>query len=68
MIDTKLFSDGIFSFTVNVSELSNNDATHVVTQGARTVYSTNLNNMNIVIIGDLPFETIERIAQSIKTK
>lgn len=67
-IDTKLFSDGIFSFTVNVSELSNNDATHVVTQGARTVYSTNLNNMNIVIIGDLPFETIERIAQSIKTK
>ncbi|WP_392553238.1 MucB/RseB C-terminal domain-containing protein [Orbus wheelerorum] len=68
-IDTRIFSDGIFSFTVNVSKSSSNDkSAHVATQGERTIYSVNMDNMNIVIIGDLPPETIERIADSINIK
>lgn len=67
-IDTRLFSDGIFSFSVNISNaLPSEKSTHVVNQGIKTIYSTSNNNMNIVIIGNLPLETIERIAQSIKS-
>lgn len=68
-IGTRMFSDGIFSFAVNVSESSSIDkSTHVATQGERTIHSVNRNNMNIVIIGDLPPETIERIANGINIK
>lgn len=68
-IDTRMFSDGIFSFTINVSKGSSTDnSAHVVTQGERTIYSINVNNMDIVIIGDLPPETIEHIAKSINIK
>lgn len=68
-IDTRLFSDGIFSFSVNVSAPSSSEKTAtVLTQGARTVYSANINNMNVVIIGNIPLETIERVAHSIKSK
>lgn len=67
-IDTRLFSDGIFSFTVNVSERSSDSVSHILEQGARTIYSTNLDNMNVVIIGNLPVETMEKIALSIKLK
>ncbi|WP_392560258.1 MucB/RseB C-terminal domain-containing protein [Orbus mooreae] len=68
-IDTRLFSDGIFSFTVNVSEASSPEkTTHIVTQGIKTIYSTNLNNMNVVIIGNIPLDTIEKIAKNISNK
>ncbi|WP_392562762.1 MucB/RseB C-terminal domain-containing protein [Orbus sturtevantii] len=68
-IDTGIFSDGVFSFSVNVSKspLANKLA-NVIAQGERTIYSANINHMNIVIIGDLPPETIEHIANSINIK
>ncbi|MDF7671268.1 MucB/RseB C-terminal domain-containing protein [Orbaceae bacterium ESL0721] len=64
-IATKLYSDGIFSFTVNVSDEKSNQSNQVIKQGGKTIFSTNLNRQNIIIIGDLPLTTIERIAQSI---
>lgn len=67
-IDTRHFSDGIFSFTINVSERSNYDKTHLSIQSDRTVYSYNKANMNIVIIGNLPIDTIKKIAQNINFK
>ncbi|MCX8663855.1 MucB/RseB C-terminal domain-containing protein [Gilliamella sp. B2887] len=67
-IATKLFSDGVFSFTVNVSSDQSNQSNQLIMQGDRTIFSTNINNKNIIIIGNLPKVTIERIAQNIVEK
>ncbi|XKM12609.1 MucB/RseB C-terminal domain-containing protein [Orbaceae bacterium ac157xtp] len=67
-IDTRLYSDGLFSFTVNVSTKDNSKSAHVFEQGGRNIYTTNLNDFNVVVIGNLPSETIEKVAQSIKPK
>lgn len=65
-IDTKLFSDGVFSFTVNVSEALSESSPNVITQGINTIYTTNIDNMNVIIIGNMPRATIEKIAKSIQ--
>ena len=66
-IDTQLFSDGIFSFSVNVSDSSDKNS-HLFQQGVKTIYSVNNKLGNIVIIGNLPAETIKKIAQGITAK
>lgn len=66
LIDTRLFSDGVFSFTVNVSEASSSENSNsVVSQGIKTIYSANIDKMNVVIIGNIPVDTIEKIARNI---
>ena len=67
-IATKLFSDGVFSFTVNVSLEQASQSNQLIQQGGRTIFSTNLGSKNIIIIGNLPEATIERIAQNIVEK
>lgn len=67
-IDTQLFSDGVFTFTINVSQQASDQSSYISKQGPRAVYSINLDNMNIVIVGDLPVDTIEKIAANIKLK
>ncbi|MDF7667215.1 MucB/RseB C-terminal domain-containing protein [Orbaceae bacterium ESL0727] len=67
-IATKLFSDGVFSFTVNISDEQTTPTNQLIQQGGRTIFSTNLNKKNIIIIGNLPLTTIERIAQNITEK
>ncbi|WP_294964965.1 MucB/RseB C-terminal domain-containing protein [uncultured Gilliamella sp.] len=67
-IATKLFSDGVFSFTVNVSPEETKQSNQFIQQGGRTIFSTNFANKNIIIIGNLPLVTIERIAQNIIEK
>lgn len=65
-IDTKRFSDGIFSFTINVSEDITDKSNYLSTQGARTVFSTYYDKHNIVVVGNLPIDTIKKIANSVK--
>lgn len=67
-IATKLFSDGVFSFTVNVSSEQASQLNQLIQQGGRTIFSTNVGNKNIIIIGNLPQNTVERIAQNIVEK
>lgn len=67
-IATKLYSDGVFSFTVNVSSEQANLSNQLIQQGGRTIFSTNIAHKNIIIIGNLPRTTIERIAQNIVEK
>ena len=67
-IATKLFSDGVFSFTVNVSLEQASQPNQLIQQGGRTIFSINFDNKNIIIIGNLPEATIERIAQNIVEK
>ncbi|OCG09127.1 hypothetical protein A9G13_03485 [Gilliamella sp. wkB178] len=67
-IATKLFSDGVFSFTVNVSSEATKQSNQFIQKGGRSIFSTNIANKNIIIIGNLPLVTIERIAQNIVEK
>ncbi|KDN11052.1 Sigma factor RpoE negative regulatory protein RseB precursor [Gilliamella apicola] len=67
-IATKLFSDGVFSFTVNISSEQAKQSNQIIQQGGRTIFSTNLGHKNIIIIGNLPRTTVERIAQNIVQK
>ncbi|OCG20544.1 MULTISPECIES: MucB/RseB C-terminal domain-containing protein [unclassified Gilliamella] len=67
-IATKLFSDGVFSFTVNISAEQAKQSNQIIQQGGRTIYSTNVGHKNIIVIGNLPLTTVERIAQNIIQK
>ncbi len=67
-IATKLYSDGVFSFTVNISDENIKQSDEVIQQGARTIFSTHVANKNVVIIGNLPLTTIEQIARNIAEK
>jgi negative regulator of sigma E activity len=67
-IATKLFSDGVFSFTINISSEQAKQSYQIIQQGGRTIYSTNVGHKNIIVIGNLPLTTIERIAQNIIQK
>ncbi|WP_085247417.1 MucB/RseB C-terminal domain-containing protein [Gilliamella mensalis] len=67
-IATKLFSDGVFSFTINISSDQVKQSNQIIQQGGRTIYSTNVGHKNIIVIGNLPRTTVERIAQNIIQK
>ncbi|QIQ21792.1 MucB/RseB C-terminal domain-containing protein [Zophobihabitans entericus] len=64
-ISSKLFSDGVFSFTINVSNSAGDNKNHAILRGSRTIYNTHSNDKDIVIIGNLPLETIQQIAKNI---
>lgn len=64
-IQTRLFSDGVFSFTVNLSDETKIKATNIMWQGNRVIYSSNILHKDVVIIGNLPLETIQQIAKNI---
>lgn len=72
---SRFFSDGVFSFTVTLTEATDNTAVRIIEQSDKIILSANIDiddvnhrNKNVVIIGNLPRQTIERIAQNIKLK
>lgn len=75
-IATKFFTDGVFSFAVNISEnvheshpeYSLKQPNKIIRMGERMIFSTDKDNSNMIIIGDLPLITMERIAQHIVQK
>lgn len=65
-IESKLYSDGLFSFSVNVNRATQNSSDQMLRTGRRTVYSSVRDNAEITIIGELPPQTAKRTADSIK--
>lgn len=69
VIESRLFSDGLFSFTLYVSDsILPTEQENVWRQGANTIYSENLNGKEITLIGQIPVSTAKRIVQDIKFK
>ena len=64
-IESRLYSDGLFSFSVNVNATTNPPAEQLVRQGRRTVQTEIRNANEITIVGELPPSTAKRIAESI---
>ncbi|WP_260260879.1 sigma-E factor regulatory protein RseB [Vibrio intestinalis] len=67
MVESQMYSDGLFSFSVYISERDDQSVKgQVVRQGRRTMHTLVNGNMEISVIGDIPPTTAKRIAQSVK--
>ncbi|TCP12279.1 MucB/RseB-like sigma(E) regulatory protein [Bisgaardia hudsonensis] len=68
-IETLLYSDGLFSFNLYVSNgLIPNETEKALQQGALTIYTNSQNNKELTFIGQLPISTARRILQDIRFK
>ncbi|MEZ9246855.1 sigma-E factor regulatory protein RseB [Vibrio lentus] len=67
MVESQLFSDGLFSFSVYVADKDEHSLKgQLVRQGRRTLHSLVNGDREISVVGDIPPATAKRIAQSIK--
>ncbi|MEG0280754.1 MAG: sigma-E factor regulatory protein RseB [Morganella sp. (in: enterobacteria)] len=65
-IETVMFSDGVFSFSVNVAKavkIPENQQT--LRQGSRTLYTLRKGNNEITIFGELPMATARQVAEGV---
>lgn len=68
-IESRLYSDGLFSFSVNVNRANEVAAgEQMLRTGRRTVTSEVRNGTEITVVGELPPQTAKRIADSVKFK
>lgn len=67
-VESRLFSDGLFSFSINVSRATANSSEQMLRTGRRTVSTTVRNQAEITIVGELPPPTAKRIADAISFK
>ncbi len=65
-VESRLFSDGLFSFSINVNRASPTSSDQMLRTGRRTVSITVRDNAEITVVGELPPQTAKRIADSIK--
>ena len=67
IIDSALYSDGLFTFTLFVSNVGSNDLPeNTWKHGAYTIYSEVIGGKEITFIGQLPISTAKRIVQEVK--
>jgi len=64
-VESRLYTDGLFSFSVNVTLADKNSATQTLRTGRRTVQTAVRNNAEITVVGELPPATAKRIADGI---
>jgi sigma-E factor negative regulatory protein RseB len=64
-VESRLYSDGLFSFSINVSAADKNSASQLMRTGRRTVQSEIRNNAEITVVGELPPSTAKRIAEAV---
>ncbi|MDP9569205.1 UNVERIFIED_ORG: sigma-E factor negative regulatory protein RseB [Kosakonia oryzae] len=67
-VESRLYSDGLFSFSVNISPANQNSSEQLLRTGRRTVMTTVRDNAEITVVGELPPQTAKRIADSLKFK
>lgn len=68
-IESQLYSDGLFSFTIYVADpINKTELDNAWKQGAYTIYSETIQDKEITFIGQLPLSTAKRIVQDIKFK
>ncbi|WP_244590016.1 sigma-E factor regulatory protein RseB [Xenorhabdus budapestensis] len=66
LLESIMYSDGLFSFSVNVVNTGAKVADEpLYRQGRRTVYTVSKGKNSIAVIGELPLATIKQIAASV---
>ena len=64
-VESRLYSDGLFSFAINITPADKSSVTQTLRTGRRTVQTEVRNNSEITVVGELPPATAKRIADSI---
>lgn len=64
-VESRLYSDGLFSFSINVSAADKNSVHQLMRTGRRTVQTEIRDNTEITVVGELPPSTAKRIADAI---
>ena len=66
MVESQLFSDGLFSFSVYIADKDEHSLKgQLVRQGRRTLHSLVIGDREVSVVGDIPPATAKRIAQSV---
>ncbi len=66
LVESQMYSDGLFNFSVYVSASDNYSLKgQLVRQGRRTLHSVVKGENEISVVGDIPPSTAQRIAQSV---
>ncbi len=66
MVESQMYSDGLFNFSVYVADSDNLSLKgQLIRQGRRTLHSLVSGDLEISVIGDIPPATAKRIAQSV---
>ncbi|WP_058913195.1 sigma-E factor regulatory protein RseB [Entomohabitans teleogrylli] len=65
-VESRLYSDGLFSFSINVNRAGTSDGEQILRTGRRTVTTEVRNSTEITVVGELPPQTAKRIADSVK--
>ncbi|MBP6122591.1 MULTISPECIES: sigma-E factor regulatory protein RseB [Providencia] len=66
-VETAMFSDGLFTFSVNITNTNQGSLLDVPLQnGRRTIYSMTKKQNVITIIGELPLSTAQLVAGSVQ--
>ncbi|MBF9001635.1 sigma-E factor regulatory protein RseB [Vibrio nitrifigilis] len=67
LVESQMFSDGLFSFSVYVSERDNHSLKNqLFRQGRRTLQTYVQGDNEISVIGDIPPATAQKVAQSVQ--
>jgi sigma-E factor negative regulatory protein RseB len=64
-VESRLYSDGLFSFAINITPADKSSSLQALRTGRRTVQTEVRNNREITVVGELPPATAKRIADSI---
>jgi len=67
-IETRLYSDGLFSFSVNIAQTAEGNSERFIRTGRRTIHTQIRSNKEITVVGELPPATAKRIADSVVFK
>ena len=67
-VESRLYSDGLFSFSININRATAASSDQLLRTGRRTVSTTVRDNAEITVVGELPPQTAKRISDSIKFK
>ena len=64
-VESRLYSDGLFSFAINITPADKSSVSQSLRTGRRTVQTEVRDNREITVVGELPPATAKRIADSI---
>jgi len=64
-VESRLYSDGLFSFAINIAPADKNSVPQQLRTGRRTVQTVVRDNQEITVVGELPPATAKRIASAI---
>lgn len=66
-VESQIFSDGLFSFSVYLAEADNMSVREqLVRKGGRTLHSHVSGNAEITVVGDIPPATAKKVAESVR--